>query len=163
MWKNPTTKQLVFIQFYSGLVNGCTVQFIFDYSRQALSIGTFGRVVMLIGIGVMMMLAMATMPRVTKLYGSERNMLLGQTLFNAANIGLLPFVTNEYFLYLSLFAHFFFTAGFFAITIELMKNVDHELHGSVQGGKLIIGLRSHIIILYYCSTKMTCGRFSQLN
>lgn len=135
MWKDPNTKQLVFIQFYNGLVNGCAVQFIFDYSRVGLSLGTYGRVVMLIGAGAMMMLAMVTMPRVTKFYGSERNMLLVQTLFNAVNIGLLPLVTNEYLLYVSLFAHFFFTAGFLAITVELMKNVDHELHGSVQGGK----------------------------
>ncbi len=83
----------------------------------------------------MMMLAMATLPRVTKFYGSERNMLLVQTLLNTANIALLPFVRNEYLVYASLFAHFFLTAGFFAVTIELMKNVDHESHGSVQGGK----------------------------
>lgn len=138
MRTDPNTKQLVFIQFFGGLLNGCGVQFIFDYSRVGLSLGTYGRVVMLIGAGATMMLSMATMPRVTKFYGSERNMLLVQTLLNAVNFALLPLITKEYLLYAALFLHFFFTAGFMAITIELMKNVDHELHGSVQGGKRIL-------------------------
>ncbi len=135
MWRNPNTSRLVFLHFYGGLVNGCILQVMFDYSRLALSLGTNSRVFMLIGIGVTLMISMATMSRVTKFYGNECNMLLVHTLLNALNIALLPFITSEYILYISLFGHFFLTSGFMAINLELMKNVDHELHGSVQGGK----------------------------
>lgn len=89
---------------------------------------------MLIGSALIISFSMATMTFFAKQYGGENKMLLVHTTVNAINVGLLPFVTNLYVLYFSLFTHFFLSAGFVMVTFELMRFVDKDLHGAAQGG-----------------------------